>query len=45
MNQSDKRTLIDSIKMKDYESIMRRVLDTPQVDKVVEKEEKATIPE
>ena len=31
MNYSGKRTLIDSIKMRDYESIIKRVIDTPLV--------------
>ena len=32
MNQSGKRTMIDSIKMRDYESIIKKVIDTPKLN-------------
>jgi hypothetical protein len=38
---SGKRTIIDSVKMKDYESIIRRVIEQPVEKKVEEEIEQA----
>ncbi len=40
-NMSGKRTIIDSVKMKDYESIIRRVIEQPVEKKVEEEIEQA----
>ena len=39
---SAKRTIIDSIKMRDYESIMRRVIDMPAEQKNQSEENQPT---
>jgi hypothetical protein len=37
---SGKRTIIDSVKMKDYESIIKRIIDIPTEKKAEEEEVK-----